>query len=60
VIFFGQIANDAPNRQWQKLDQGWRGNNLILLGKLRLQINVNDFKIKSTGQMLGTDLFQIF
>src|ERR1700761_4128793 len=55
VSLLRQVTNDTPHRERQQLDQSWSSNDLIRRRELGLLVNIDDFEIYMSGQMLFAD-----
>src|SRR3954470_7837995 len=51
----GEIADDAAQRMGKNLEQGGHGDDLLLLACLRMQIDVDDLKGVTLGNILGAN-----
>ena len=55
----GQVADDAPQRLGQKLQQGRGRHDLVLLGEFRLLVDVDDLQVEAARQVLVADAVQV-
>src|ERR1700692_2420376 len=60
AILVGKIANQPAQRQWHGLNQGRRGNDLTCRGHCWLLIDVDNFKVKLTGNIFVAQRAKIF
>jgi hypothetical protein len=58
-VLVGEIANDAPQWGRQPLDQSWRGENAIILRRLRMFEHVDDLEVVLPLQLLVADAPQV-
>src|SRR6185295_5213066 len=44
-VLVGHVANQPPQRQWQLLDEGRGGNQLLGPGKVGLLVNIDNLQV---------------
>ncbi len=59
LLLVGQVADDAPERKRQRLDEGWGCQNALVFGHFRVFEHIDDLEVVAALELLLADLLEI-